>query len=153
MTPSTLVHPAPVLTADTTQPRRVARRVAAVVIGLVAIFVTTTVIDVALHVTGVFPPLDQMSDGQRMSDGLFALALAYRVATGVLGSYVTARLAPDRPVQHAVALGVVGVAISSAGAAVMWNAGPAWYSLGVIAVALPCAWLGGRLRARQLGPA
>jgi hypothetical protein len=29
----------------------------------------------------------------------------------------------------------------------MWDAGPAWYSLAVIAIAMPCAWAGGKLRA------
>ena len=146
MTRTSLAPAFPTVAATATaHPRRIARRVAAVLGGLVAIFAATTAIDVALHVTGVFPPLDQ-----RMPDGLFALALAYRIATGVLGSYVTARLAPDRPLRHALALGAVGVLISSAGAAAMWHAGPAWYSLGVIAVTIPCAWAGGSLRARQL---
>jgi hypothetical protein len=36
------------------------------------------------------------------------------------------------------------------GAVVMWDAGPAWYSLAVIAIAMPCAWAGGRLRGMQL---
>jgi hypothetical protein len=31
--------------------------------------------------------------------------------------------------------------------AVMWDAGPAWYSLGVIALAMPSAWAGGKLGA------
>jgi hypothetical protein len=146
MTHSSLVFPASAITATATPyPRRIARRTAAVLAGLVAIFVVTTAIDLVLHVTGVFPPLDQ-----RMADGLFALALAYRVATGVMGSYVTARLAPDRPLRHALTLGVVGVVISTTGAAMMWHAGPAWYSLGVIAVTIPCAWAGGSLRVRQL---
>jgi CHASE2 domain-containing sensor protein len=76
-------------------------------------------------------------------------ALAYRAVYGVLGSYVTARLAPDRPTLHAMTLGVVGVVIGSVGAVVMWDAGPAWYSLGVIAVTLPCARAGAWLHERR----
>jgi len=37
-----------------------------------------------------------------MSDALFALALAYRLAITVLGGWLTARLAPDRPAGHAL---------------------------------------------------
>jgi hypothetical protein len=89
-----------------------------------------------------------------MADALFLLATAYRIVYGVAGSYLAARLAPDRPMQHALALGVVGFAISTAGAVATWNAGPAfgpkWYALAVIAIALPCAWAGGRLRERQV---
>jgi uncharacterized membrane protein HdeD (DUF308 family) len=127
-------------------PRRTARGAGAVLAGLVVIFAVTTASDVALHLTGVFPPL-----GERMSDGLFLLATAYRVAYGVLGCYVAARLAPARPLAHALTLGAIGVVLSTIGAACMWDAGPSWYSLAVIAIALPCAWVGGMLRARQLG--
>ena len=81
-----------------------------------------------------------------MADALFLLATAYRIVYGVAGSYIAAQLAPDRPMRHALALGVVGVALSIAGAVAMWDAGPAWFSLAVIAIAMPCAWVGGRLR-------
>jgi hypothetical protein len=123
--------------------RRIGRRVWAVLAGLLANAIPASAIDAVLHATGVFPPV-----GQSMSDGLFLLALAYRVLLGIAGSYVTARLAPDRPMQHALALGLVGVLLGTAGTVAMWNAGPAWYPLTLIAVTMPCAWLGGRLRLR-----
>jgi len=128
--------------SETQHPRRVLRRVVAVLAGLIAIFVLSTATDLALHATGVFPPW-----GERMSDALFLLALAYRIVYGVAGCYFTARLAPDRPMQHALALGALGLVFSTAGAVAMWDAGPAWYSLVVIAIALPCAWAGGKLAA------
>ena len=108
--------------------------------GLLAIFAITTVTDIVLHATGIFPPW-----GQPMSSALFLVALAYRIVYGVLGCYIAARLAPDRPMRHAVALGVVGVVLSTAGAVAMWEAGPAWYSLAVIGISIPCAWVGGKL--------
>lgn len=118
------------------------RRIGAVLAGLVVIFVLTTAVDVALHATGVFPPL-----GEPMRDALFILATAYRIVFAVLGCYVTARLAPDRPMRHALILGGVGVLLSTAGAIATWNSGvgPNWYPLLLIAISLPCAWLGGRL--------
>lgn len=125
------------------QSRRIGRRVGAVVAGLMANVIAASATDAALHAAGVYPPL-----GVRMSGALFALALAYRTLYGVLGSYLTARLAPDRPTQHALALGAVGVLIGTVGAIAMWDAGPAWYSLGVIAVTMPAAWTGGQLGER-----
>jgi hypothetical protein len=125
--------------------RRLLRRIGAVLAGLLTIFALSTAADVVLHVTGVYPPMDQV-----MSGSLFLLATAYRILFGVLGCYVTARLAPDRPMQHALVLGAIGVVLSTAGAVAMWDAGPAWYSLAIIAISLPCAWAGGRLRGRQL---
>ena len=127
---------------DTRRPRRTLRHVGAVLAGLLAIFAITTVTDIVMHATGIFPPW-----GQPMSSALFLVALAYRIVYGVLGCYIAARLAPDRPMRHALVLGVVGVVLSTAGAVAMWEAGPAWYSLAVIAISLPCAWVGGRLGA------
>lgn len=120
------------------------RRAGAVLAGLAAIFAVTTAVDIVLHATGVFPPL-----GEPMADALFGLALAYRAAIGVAGSYLTARLAGDRAMSSALALGTVGLVLSIVGAVAMWSFGPHWYPLAVAASALPCSWIGGRLRERQ----
>ena len=123
--------------------RRIARRIGAVLAGLIAIFAVTTGVDVVMHATGVFPP----ASAPPMSGALFLLAFAYRFVIDVAGSWLTARLAPDRPLRHALALGWVGLALSITGTIAMWNAGPHWYPIALAASALPCAWLGGRLRA------
>jgi hypothetical protein len=47
---------------------------------------------------------------------------------------------------HALALGGVGVVVSIAGAIIMRGAGPPWYPLALVVLAMPCAWLGGKLR-------
>ena len=82
------------------------------------------------------------------------VATGYRTHYSITGGYLTARLAPSRPMLHAIVLGVLGVLVGSAGAVVTWNGGPAfepkWYPLALIAIALPCAWAGGKLRSRQL---
>ena len=87
-------------------------------------------------------------------DAALLLATVYRTVYGVGGSYLIARLAPDRPMQHALVGGVVGLAVSIVGAAVTWNRGPAfgphWYPLALIVLALPTAWVGGKLRLMQL---
>lgn len=128
--------------------RRIGRRVWAVVAGLLVNVIGASAVDAVLHATGVYP-----APGASMADSLFALALAYRIVFGVLGCYVTARLAPDRPMQHALALATVGVAIGTTGAIVMRGLGPLWYPLAVIAITFPAAWIGARLRIRQLGAA
>jgi len=73
---------------------------------------------------------------------------------GVAGGYIAARLAPDRSMQHALALGVVGLAVSIVGAVATWNGGPAfgpkWYPLALIAIAIPSAWAGGGLPSRPV---
>jgi hypothetical protein len=135
-------HPGP---ANTTILSRGALRSAfAVLGGLVATFVVTTAVDLVLHATGVFPAF-----GERMSDGLFVIALAYRMPLNAGGAYVTARLAPSNPLAHAQALGAIGSLIATLGAVAMWSFGPPWYSLANIVIALPCAWLGGTLAERR----
>jgi hypothetical protein len=125
------------------------KSVGAVFAGMLAIIVLSVGADVVLHATGTFPPW-----GQPVGDALLLLATAYRTVFGVVGGYLTARLAPDRPLGHALALGVVGLAVSIVGSVATWNRGPAfgphWYPLALVALALPCAWAGGRLYGMQL---
>jgi len=122
----------------------VLRSIGAVAAGLVSIFAVTTATDLVMHATGVFPPVS----APPMSNGLFLLAFVYRFVYDVAGCYLTARLAPGRPLRHALVLGSIGLVLSIVGAIAMWDAGPAWYPLGLAASALPCAWLGGRLHRR-----
>ena len=108
--------------------------------------------DMALRAAGIFPPL-----GQGMSDGLFVVATAHRAVFGILGAYVTARLAEDRPMAHALILGGLGLMATVAGAVETWDKGPEfgpkWYPLALAVLAMPQAWLGGRLRESQVGVA
>jgi hypothetical protein len=133
--------------SESPRPRRILRSIGAVLAGVVAVFILSLGTDVGMHAAGIFPPWLQ-----RMSDGLFLVATIYRIVYGVVGGYIAARLAPDRPMQHAVALGVVGLALSILGAVATWNAdfGPRWYPLALVVTALPCAWVGGKLRTMQL---
>ncbi len=97
--------------------------------------------DVVLHAVRVFPPW-----GQPMANALFVLATAYRVAYTVLGGYLTARLAPARPMKHALVLGAIGLAVSAVGAAASWrqgpDLGPIWYPVLLVVTALPSVWFG-----------
>jgi len=134
---------------ETQPPRRTGRSIGALLAGFLAVVMLSIGTDAVSHAMGIFPPL-----GQPMSDALFLLATAYRVVYGVAGSYVTARLAPDRPMEHALVGGAVGLVLSIVGAVATWNRvpslGPHWYPLVLVATALPCAWLGGKLRLIQL---
>lgn len=129
--------------------RRILRRIGAVVAGFLVVGILDTTIDVVLHATGVYPPWFKP-----MATPLWFLAIGYRTIDGVIGGYIAARLAPDRPVMHALALGTLGFLVSIAGVAATWNKGPEfgpkWYPLALVVIALPCALIGGKLRERQL---
>ena len=53
-----------------------------------------------------------------------------------------------------VSLGVLGLVFSLAGPVYAQKQGPEfgplWYSIAIVLISLPCAWLGGRIRRAQL---
>lgn len=128
--------------------RRRGRSLVAILAGLAVIFALSVGTDQILHATGVYPPW-----GRPMTHSLFGLATLYRIVYGVLGCWVTARLAPSRPLAHAMTLGGIGVVLSLAGLVAAQKQtpalGPLWYSLAIVAISLPCAWVGGRIRVAQ----
>jgi hypothetical protein len=136
--------------SEAQRPRSLGRSIGALLAGFVVVVILSIGTDVVLHAAGIFPPL-----GKPMSDALLLLATVYRSVYAVVGSYITARVAPDRPMQHALAGGVIGLVLSVVGAVMAWNKvdtlGPHWYPLALVATALPCAWIGGKLRVMQLG--
>ncbi len=139
-------------TNETSKPqasRRILRRIGAVLAGMILIIILDTGLDVIMHATGIYPPWFQP-----MRTGLWLLALGYRTVDSIAGCYLTARLAPDRPLMHALILGAIGVVFSAAGVIATWSKGPEfgpkWYPIALVCIALPCAWIGGTLRERQL---
>lgn len=122
------------------------KSIGAVVAGVATIIIVTTIVDVALHATGVFPPMDQP-----IGNGLALLASSYRLIISIAGAYMTARLAPDRPLRHAMILGYVGVVLGSVGVIATWNLGlgPRWYPISLAVLAIPQCWLGGKLYVLQ----
>ncbi|WP_421932630.1 hypothetical protein [Phenylobacterium sp.] len=115
--------------------------VVALLAGFAAVAVLSVAADSAFQALGVYPPgREPMNE---VGDNL--LALSYRCVFGALGSYIAARLAPSRPMAHAMILGAIGTAVATLGVAATWNLnlGPRWYPIALAATALPCAWIGG----------
>jgi hypothetical protein len=121
--------------------------VAAVFLGFLTVVVLSLGTDQLLHVLKVYPPWNQ----PMFDPGLNLLALSYRIVYTVLGSYVTARLAPHSPMRHVWTLGIIGLVLGTGGviASMPLHLGPAWYPIAIAVTALPCAWLGGVLYQRQ----
>ncbi|TMQ53401.1 MAG: hypothetical protein E6K74_09340 [Candidatus Eisenbacteria bacterium] len=114
----------------------------AVVAGVLVIIAVTTLVDIVLHVTGIFPPMDQP-----INDALALLATSYRIVISIGGAWVTARLAPEKPMKHAIILGCVGVVLGLVGVLATWNLelGPRWYPIALAVLAIPQCWVGGKL--------
>ena len=110
--------------------------------GLLFIIGVTTLVDIVLHLVGVYPPMDQPID-----NSLALLATIYRIIISIAGAWLTARLAPNQPMKHAMALGYIGVVLGLVGLVATWNMGlgPKWYPIARVVLAIPQCWAGGKI--------
>lgn len=83
---------------------------------------------------------------------LIIFVVLYRSLFAIFGAYLTAKLAPRRPMRLAMVGGAIGFIISLAGAIIMWNTPPKWYPVSLVLTTLPCAWLGGRIYLNRITP-
>lgn len=118
----------------------------AVTAGFLVILVSSIAVDTILKIAGILP-----WDHLHVSTGLILFVMLYRSVFSVAGCYLAAQLAPKNPMKHAIILGGVGLIISSIGAVVASDLGPVWYAWTLAALALPLAWVGGKLYDRNKG--
>jgi hypothetical protein len=125
----------------------VARSVVAIVVGFLVIGVLAMGTDAILKSTvpGVFGPDDRVD-----SVPWLLVIQVYVFAYAAFGCWLCARLAPNRPMRHALILGALGLAFNIAGSIALWDKMPAWYHIVALALVMPAAWVGGRIRERQL---
>ena len=123
------------------------RSVLAIVVGFVLIGALSIGTDALIRMMdpAAFTPAGGTSDM-----AVLVWALVYVSIYAIAGCYLTARLAPNRPMRHAMILGVLGFVFSLAGTISRWSLTPPWYNILGLALVLPCAWIGGSLRERQL---
>ncbi len=121
------------------------KSIGAVLAGIVVGAVLSIGTDLALAALHVFPPLGSTA----FLPWMLAVALVYRCVYTFASGYLTAMLAPQRPMRHVIILGIVGILVSSAGVVAGWKLSEHWYPIALVVIALPCAWLGGRLRVHE----
>lgn len=119
------------------------RSTGAVLAGFATVFALSSAVDAVLHLVGYYP-----NDGTPGTDPQLAVALAYRTAITVFGGWVTARLAPARPMRHALILGAIGSLAGTVGVVAAWSIGHHWYAISLAALAIPSTALGGWLFTR-----
>jgi hypothetical protein len=124
----------------------IARSVAAIVAGFVLIAALSLTTGAALQGAGLMP-----AAGLPMTDtGGVLLETAYVAIFAIAGCWFAAYLAPDRPMRHALILGLLGLAFNLVSAAAVWDQRPTWAIILNLALVMPYAWIGGRLREQQL---
>ncbi|HSX00584.1 MAG TPA: hypothetical protein VLH38_06135 [Patescibacteria group bacterium] len=83
------------------------------------------------------------------SVAIVALIIAYRTVYNVLGAYIVAKLAPKRPMLHAMVLGVFGIIGALSAMAAQPDYSPAYYPVILALLILPSVWLGVKLEERS----
>jgi len=120
------------------------RSVLAALGGIATAVIPTLLADAVAHKIGLYPPA-----GQPVGDLPFVAATIYRLIFGVAGGYVTARLAPNRPVGHSLVLGAIGLLLTLLGTIAAWNKGPSfgphWYPIALMLFTMPQSWAGAKL--------
>ena len=118
---------------------QILRSILAVVAGIVAVVVLSEGTD---YVAGKLGLLSFNGPDLTVP---FAIATVYRSIAAVVGGLVTAKLAPNAPIMHAIILGAIGTALALAGVLTHLSAPNLWYPIALVVTALPCSWLGGKL--------
>jgi hypothetical protein len=118
----------------------IAQTLLALVGGAAVVVLLSAGTDIALDRT-VLPGL---AKGE-VHAAIWLLVIAYRSLYGILGCAVAAWLAPNKPMSHALALGMFGLFANIAGTIVMWDVGAHWYPIALAILSIPCAWMGGIL--------
>ena len=118
------------------------KSIGAVLAGFITVVVLSTGTDFILEQTGIFTPAGQSI----FITWMLVVALTYRMFYTVVGGYVTAALAPQRPMKHVVILGIIGTVAGIMGVIVGWDLSDHWYPIAVAATGFPCTWLGGKLK-------
>ncbi len=125
-----------------------ARSAAAVTMGFAFIVLLSFGADSLVH--RAFPGAFDF-DGRVTNPAITLLVLAYVAVFAVAGCYLTARLAPERPMRHALILGALGLVLTIPGTLLTWRIAPAWYHVFSLIMVMPYAWLGGWLGERHVG--
>ena len=123
------------------------KSIGAVLAGLVFIGVSHTAADKILEGLGIFPDPEE---GLHVT-WMLLLALGYRTVLSIVGCCITAKLAPSRPMVHALILGFIGLVVGMIAviAVIPLNLSPAWYPIALALVSIPCAYVGGMLAERR----
>jgi hypothetical protein len=121
------------------------KSIGAVLAGLVAVFVLSAATDAVLESTGIMKTHPFADNGT----GFILLVVLYRQLYVAIGAYITAALAPDKPMTHAMILAGIGFVLGIVGAIVMWHIPPHWYPISLVVLGWPSAWIGARLRGRK----
>ncbi len=117
------------------------KSIGAVIAGFLVVAILSVVTDMILEKIGILP---DATNPALTLPWMLVLALIYRSLFTMVGGYITAKLAPTKPMQHVYALMILGLLGGTAGAVSGWNLGNHWYPV-LLAVTGPLfVFIGGK---------
>jgi hypothetical protein len=121
--------------------KRIWKSIGAIIAGFLVGAILSVGADITLNAAGII----NMESFKDNSAGVILIVIIYRFIFNVIGCYLTAKLAPNKPMKHALIIGVVGTVFALLGSAAMWDKAVVWYNISVILISLPSAWVGAKL--------
>jgi len=121
---------------------KILKSIGAIFAGFISVAILSIATDFILEKTGVFPPHDKL---RLFASHMAFIAFIYRSVYTVLGGFITAKLAFEKPMLHAMILAVIGTIMAILGAVANWDKtseATHWYPIALAVTALPCIWLG-----------
>jgi len=117
------------------------KSVVAVITGFALLVILSMITDIILEKAGIMKT-EPFAENPAW---LIVIIVLYRTVFNTLGCYLTARLAPSKPMKHAIILGIIGVVLTILGLIAMWDIPPRCYPISLIVLTLPAAWFGGKM--------
>lgn len=120
------------------------------ILAVVAGFVTWSILWVVSNMTiaGAFPDSFE-ADGSTQSVGILVLLICDSAAFSFLSGWLTGVVAQRKQTLHGMVLGGFLLAVGIAVQIGYWDVMPLWYHLCFLALLLPLAALGGKVRERS----
>ena len=124
------------------------RSVVAILSGFLALMVLGLGFDYMLM---SFYPGAYDVDGSTQNQKVLLLTVLFATGNHTLGAYVTAVVAKRAEVRHAIVLGCTILLVAVPTTIARWGHAPLWYHSVLLLSVLPLCYLGGLVRARQMG--
>lgn len=125
------------------------KSIGSILLGFIIVVVLSTATDFILEKAGIFPPA---TDQGLYITWMLALALFYRTVYTIAAGFITASVAPNRPMKHVMILGILGTIGGIIGVITGWNLSSHWYPIALAVLAYPSVWLGGKLKTKSAQP-
>ena len=120
--------------------KNIFKSIGVILLAFITIALLSIITDFLLESIGLLP---------NPKKGLFdtwaiILVLVYRGIYTIFAGFIIARLAPSKPILHAIILGAIGIIITvlAINDPSVADKAPLWFGYTMAAITIPCLWLG-----------